>query len=320
MGTLSQTQKKALTSKLQRLRKRVDVEVVDAIFDEILKQIVDLKSVSCTLADDDSALCLRSPDELVAKVEMPHAKKILRLMCARLSVRCSEWAKKEVSPYGDHADFEFPNSKQLCRVQFENTPDLQRFEIKNVGVPTKDLSTNAAKNVHAGYDKDRLVLMVRNAFWLHCYWDLRRNTIERAEAALSKEWPTAKPILRLFDVSSHNTTSSLESGRLCDINIHGGCNDWPIDVSNPPRSFRVDIGYLAHSRRFYVLARSNVVTTRQAGFSDMNPLPQDNPGCIGDTALRRFEIKDLEALLPQVVSTEDRDIHASTRPPKDPKK
>jgi hypothetical protein len=128
MGTLSQTQK--LVLKLQRLSKRVDIKVVDAIFDEILKQIGDLKSVSCSLADDGSTLCLQSQDDLVAKVELPRAKAILRLMCARLAVRSSDWSKKEVAPHGDHVEFELPKSKLPCKVDFENTPDVQRFEIK----------------------------------------------------------------------------------------------------------------------------------------------------------------------------------------------
>jgi hypothetical protein len=130
VGTLSLTQKQALASKLQRLSKRVDAKVVDAIFDEILQQIGDLKGVSCTLADDDSRICLQSQDELVAKVELPRAKTILRLMCARLAVRSSNWAKREVSPHGDHVEFELAKSKLLCKVDFENTPDVQRFEIK----------------------------------------------------------------------------------------------------------------------------------------------------------------------------------------------
>ncbi len=53
-----------------------------------------------------------------------------------------------------------------------------------------------------------------------------------------------------------------------DIDIHGGCNNWYVDVANPPRSFRVDIGYLSRSGQFYVLARSNVVSTPRAGISD----------------------------------------------------
>jgi uncharacterized protein len=138
----------------------------------------------------------------------------------------------------------------------------------DMGVPTKDLSAKVPKDLPAGYGKDRIVLMVRDPYWLHCYWELTRHAIQRAEAALGQEWHAAKPILRLLDVSSHDTTSTAES-IVRDIDIHGGCNNWYIDVGNPPRSFRVDIGYLSRSGKFYVLARSNVVTTPRAGISDI---------------------------------------------------
>jgi hypothetical protein len=138
----------------------------------------------------------------------------------------------------------------------------------NVGIPTRDLSAKVPKDLPAGYGKDRIVVMVRDPYWLHCYWELTRHAIQRAEAALGQEWHTSKPILRLLDVSSHDTTSTTET-IVRDIDIHGGCNNWYIDVANPPRSFRVDIGYLARSGKFYVLARSNVVTTPRAGISDV---------------------------------------------------
>ena len=53
-----------------------------------------------------------------------------------------------------------------------------------------------------------------------------------------------------------------------DIEIHSGCNNWYIDVNSPPRSYRVDIGYVTKSGRFYMLCRSNVVTTPRANMSD----------------------------------------------------
>jgi hypothetical protein len=138
----------------------------------------------------------------------------------------------------------------------------------DIGVPTKDLSAKAPKHLPAGYGKDRIVVMVRDPYWLHAYWELTRNAIQRAEAALGQEWHGSKPILRLFDVSSHDTTSTTESV-LRDIDIHGGCNNWYIEVGNPPKSFRVDIGYLSKRGRFYAVARSNVVTTPRANVSDL---------------------------------------------------
>ena len=138
----------------------------------------------------------------------------------------------------------------------------------DVGVPTRDLSRTLPRHLPAGYQKDRIVVMVRDPYWLHCYWELTRSAIRRAEAALGQEWHTARPIVRLVDVTSEDTTSAAETV-VRDIEIHGGCNNWYIDVTNPPRSYRVDIGYLSRSGRFYVLARSNVVTTPRAGVSDV---------------------------------------------------
>jgi uncharacterized protein len=138
----------------------------------------------------------------------------------------------------------------------------------DMGVPTRDLSSKVPRELPTGYGKDRIVVMVRDPFWLHCYWELTRHAVQRAEAALAQEWHTSKPILRLLDVSSHETSCTSES-ILREIDIHGGCNNWYIDVNYPPKSYRIDIGYLSRSGRFYVLARSNVVTTPRPGVSDV---------------------------------------------------
>ncbi|MFO0928868.1 MAG: DUF4912 domain-containing protein [Gemmataceae bacterium] len=138
----------------------------------------------------------------------------------------------------------------------------------DVGVPTRDLSVKIPKDLPTGYGKDRIVTLVRDPYWLHCYWELTHQAVQRAEAALGQEWHASRPILRLLDVTAGDTSSSAERV-VRDIEIHGGCNNWYIDVSNPPRSYRVDIGYLSRTGRFYVLARSNVVTTPRPGISDV---------------------------------------------------
>jgi hypothetical protein len=138
----------------------------------------------------------------------------------------------------------------------------------DVGVPTRDLSARVPRDLPAGYGKDRIVAMVRDPYWLHTYWELTRHAIQRAEAALGQEWHGSRPILRLLDVTTNDVTSTSER-IVRDIEIHGGCNNWYVDVANPPRSYRIDIGYLARGGRFYVLARSNVVTTPRAGISDV---------------------------------------------------
>ena len=108
--------------------------------------------------------------------------------------------------------------------------------------------------------KDRIIVLTRDSYWIHAYWELSRTTLSRARAALGQDWHEARPILRVMDVSSEDTTSSAER-HVRDIPIHGGVNNWYIDVLEPPRSYRVDVGYVSRRGKFYVLARSNVVTT-----------------------------------------------------------
>lgn len=138
----------------------------------------------------------------------------------------------------------------------------------DVGVPTKDLSAKVPKDLPTGYGKDRIVCMVRDPYWLHCYWELTRQAVQRAEAALGQHWHGAKPILRILDVSSHDITATAES-IIRDIDVHGGVNNWYVEVQSPPKSYRIDIGYLSRGGQFYVLARSNVVSTPRAGVSDL---------------------------------------------------
>jgi uncharacterized protein len=147
----------------------------------------------------------------------------------------------------------------------EEAVERSKFD---VGVPTKDLSAKTPKDLPGGYGKDRIVVMVRDPYWLHAYWELTRQAVARAEAALAQDWHGAKPILRLLDVTSHDSSSNAAESILRDIEIHGGCNNWYIDVGNPPRSYRIDIGYLSRNGHFYVLARSNIVYTPRAGISD----------------------------------------------------
>jgi hypothetical protein len=137
-----------------------------------------------------------------------------------------------------------------------------------VGVPTRDLSGRLPRELPTGYGKDRIVLMVRDPYWLHAYWELTHHAVKRAEAALGQDWHGSKPILRLVDVNSREGASRNETV-VKDIDIHGGSNSWYIEVHNPPRSYRVDIGYLTRTGQFYVLARSNVVSTPRAGLSDV---------------------------------------------------
>ena len=116
----------------------------------------------------------------------------------------------------------------------------------------------------AAVTKDRILLAVSNPYWLNAYWEISPNSIQRAEAALRQDWHGSRMIIRLFDVTSLDTTSTSETP-VKDVVIHGPGQNWYIDVPQPPRMYRADIGYVSRRGEFYVLARSNIVTPPKAG-------------------------------------------------------
>jgi hypothetical protein len=111
--------------------------------------------------------------------------------------------------------------------------------------------------------QDRLVVMVRDPYWLHAYWELNPRSVERAQSALGQHWHATKPVLRLFRVAADGAAELQR-----EIVIHGGVKHWYVDVQSPPQQYRMEIGYLTAGRQFYCLARSNTVMTPPAGTSD----------------------------------------------------
>ncbi len=132
---------------------------------------------------------------------------------------------------------------------------------------SKNLAFVQSETAGSGPAKNRLVVMVRGPFWLHAYWELTPQGIARAQAALGQDWHQARPVLRVLLVTSRSATTTSE--RLVrEIPIHGGVRNWYVDVQDSPRTYRLEIGYLASGGKFYSLARSNVVTTPAASATD----------------------------------------------------
>ena len=133
----------------------------------------------------------------------------------------------------------------------------------------KDLShnTNGHKDTKLKAERDRIVLMVRDPYWMHAMWQVNRTSVVRAQAAMSEHWHTARPVLRLIEVDAGSTTSTAE--RISrEIEIHGGVQNWYLEALNSPKSYRVELGYKAASGKFFSIAKSNVVTTPAPGSSD----------------------------------------------------
>ncbi len=138
----------------------------------------------------------------------------------------------------------------------------------------KDLSTNTLVGgsvVTGGSERhrttaphrDRVVLLVRDSFWLQASWEVTQSSVQRAQSALAEQWHSAVPTLRLLSVGDVSSNRAETVSR--DISVHGGVSTWYLDVQDPPSRYRVALGYLAGNGEFHCLCRSNVVETPVPG-------------------------------------------------------
>ena len=126
----------------------------------------------------------------------------------------------------------------------------------------------ATPEIPAFYGDDRIVIMVRDPYWVHAYWDISRETLVRAKSVLKDEWYDAKSILRVHDVTGVDFDGR-NSNSYFDIVIDGGSTNWYINTRVPSRTYCVEIGLLSRSGKYVLLARSNFATTPRDAPSDV---------------------------------------------------
>jgi len=119
-----------------------------------------------------------------------------------------------------------------------------------------------------GYGDNRIVLLVRDPWWLFAYWEIGKDREEDIVRKMEKagEVPR-KSILRVYDVTGLNFNGK-NARSFFDIDLKGLASNWYINVNAPDSSWVVDIGIISSKGGFYLLARSNVVRTPRFGMSD----------------------------------------------------
>lgn len=111
------------------------------------------------------------------------------------------------------------------------------------------------------YDADRLVLMVRDPYWLFCYWELTARTEIRAEALIgAEEYGAAASILRLID---------LDTGEHWDVTAGYNAPGWYWNPARPGDAFVCELARIDRHGRYIALLRSNVVRTPRDGPSEL---------------------------------------------------
>ena len=192
-----------------------------------------------------------------AKTNAPKASMVSKASPPTLTKPVTATSHPEPAPAPSNTKPEIVAKIRIAQAEKELRKDLAQSAPKTSLTPLSPVPQIAK-------GKDRLVLMVRDPYWIHAHWDIMRHSVDRAKAALAEKWHTAKPILRLLKLDDSGTTNNAEV-IYRDIEIHGGVRNWYIDVDSPPSRFKMLMGYLCANSRFYELARSNTVLTPALG-------------------------------------------------------
>jgi len=121
-----------------------------------------------------------------------------------------------------------------------------------------------SRRSHTAPNKDRIILVVRDPFWIQAYWEITRTSVSRARAAFAGNWHAAQPVLRLLKISNDGNTNAVEE-IVEEIPIHGGVSNWFINVKSQAKNYRVVIGYLCkESGKFHLISKSNEIEMPKA--------------------------------------------------------
>lgn len=108
------------------------------------------------------------------------------------------------------------------------------------------------------YGEDKIILQVRDPWWMHSYWEVTLNTWNRLKEQLKEFFYKAKKVLRVYDVSNIIFDGKNAHGYF-DIDVGVETNNWYINAGGPGRAWCVDLGLKLPNGKFVTIVRSNTV-------------------------------------------------------------
>lgn len=130
--------------------------------------------------------------------------------------------------------------------------------------------TKAAEtlNLPERYGIERLVLMVRDPYWLYAYWEISATRQDEFQTCYGHgSWQSSRAMLRLYDVTGVEFNGS-NANSFIDIPVNDEADNWHVYVGKPDRELCLELGRVLPDGRFITLLRSNTVLTPRASLSD----------------------------------------------------
>ncbi|OGW83816.1 MAG: hypothetical protein A3C47_01095 [Omnitrophica bacterium RIFCSPHIGHO2_02_FULL_51_18] len=128
-------------------------------------------------------------------------------------------------------------------------------------------SRSAGFEFPSSYHENKLVLLVRDPWWVFAYWEVTpEREKEVLREILQKSLQKDKTVLRVYEITG---TSPSHPNSSFDIELNFFTNNWYIDVGRPDTDWIAEIGIRTTHGHFFALVRSNAVKTPRFGLSDV---------------------------------------------------
>lgn len=154
---------------------------------------------------------------------------------------------------------------------------------------------------------------VLDAHWLHLSWELRQETIDRAQASLGMNWFAARSVLRILDVTPDDSRGSVKVV-IDDVEINGAARHWFLPVPHPGRMYRFQLGFLTSEGTFHAVARSKRIQTHPATEANRNSsVAEGRPSQIGQGFTARQSQQQIPHLKSPVVTSVSQAAESDSR-------
>ncbi|MFH1406984.1 MAG: DUF4912 domain-containing protein [Candidatus Omnitrophota bacterium] len=147
----------------------------------------------------------------------------------------------------------------------------------------KEPSGQREKELPEGYGDTKIILLVRDPWWLYAYWEITEEKKNGIKHKIGLPWGEIKKYLRVYDVTNINFNGT-NAHSFFDIEINDFANNWYIDVGKPDHAWIVDLNAKDEHGKFYLIARSNCVMTPRDTMSWMT----DEEWMIDEDEFRRM--------------------------------
>jgi len=116
--------------------------------------------------------------------------------------------------------------------------------------------SEAAGDLRHRYGVDRLVILVRDPYWVYAWWELTEATLHSGRLEIGAPGDL---VLRMYDISALDWDGTNHHEHF-DIEIGDLAGNWYIELGRPGGSFVAEVGLRGPDGKFLALLRSNFVT------------------------------------------------------------